>query len=211
MGNRRKSRELAVQSLFFMDMNQKFTEENLMLFSENFISPSQEDVRPFFYQLVRGVACGRHEIDALIERFSDNWKVSRMSGVDRNIMRIAVFEMLICRDIPVKVSINEAVDLGKKFGTDESGAFVNGILDSIRMAMETESLSIAVGENCRRIPEAPDIEPLVSTPEDVRSPSEHPLIVIDTETLPAEEVSERNAAISEPPPKSKPRRRTVIR
>ena len=210
MGNRRKSRELAVQSLFFMDMNQKFTEENLMLFSENFISPSQEDIRPFFYQLVRGVACGRHEIDALIERFSDNWKVSRMSSVDRNIMRIAVFEMLICRDIPVKVSINEAVDLGKKFGTDESGAFVNGILDSIRMAMETESLSIAVGENCRRIPEAADIEIPISTPEDVRSPSEHPLIVIDTETLPAEEASE-GTAISESLPESKPRRRTVIR
>ena len=60
-----------------------------------------------------------------------------MSCVDRNIMRIAVYEMLFCRDIPPKVSINEAIDVGKKYGTEESGAFINGILDSIRMAIET--------------------------------------------------------------------------
>lgn len=59
-----------------------------------------------------------------------------MSGVDRNAMRIAVYELVCCRDIPAKVSINEAVDIGKKFGTEESGAFINGIVDSIRVAVE---------------------------------------------------------------------------
>ena len=64
-----------------------------------------------------------------------------MSLVDRNVMRIAIFELLYCGDIPAKVSINEAVDIGKKFGTDESGAFINGIIDSIRLAMEKGDIS----------------------------------------------------------------------
>jgi transcription antitermination protein NusB len=154
MGNRRKSREFAIQALFFMDMNDRFAEEKLSLFCENFLPSSP--IRPFFLNLVRGVSSARVEIDALIERFSNNWKISRMSGVDRNIMRVAVFEMLCCKDIPAKVSINEAIDLGKKFGTEESGAFVNGILDSIRLAMETEVLSIPVDQNCEFIPDMPE-------------------------------------------------------
>jgi len=76
----------------------------------------------------------------VIEQFSSNWKISRMSCVDRNILRIAVFELLYCADIPPKVSINEAIDVGKRFGTEESGAFINGILDSIRLAMEANKL-----------------------------------------------------------------------
>ena len=77
-------------------------------------------------ELVNGVIDYKTQIDDIIERFSNNWKISRMSGVDRNIMRIAVYEMLFRRDIPPKVSINEAIDVGKKFGTEESGAFING-------------------------------------------------------------------------------------
>ena len=111
---------------------------------------------PFFMELVNGVMNHKPQIDAIIERFSNNWKISRMSCVDRNIIRIAVYEMLFCRDIPPKVSINEAIDVGKKFGTEESGAFINGILDSIRLAMETENLSIAVDENCQYIPDLPE-------------------------------------------------------
>ena len=154
MGNRRKSRELAIQALFFMDMTDRFTEEKLSLFCDNFLPAAQ--VRPFFLHLVRGVSTARAEIDALIERFSSHWKISRMSGVDRNVLRVAVFEMLCCQDIPSKVSINEAIDLGKKFGTEESGAFVNGILDSIRLAMEKENLSIPIRVDCAYIPDAPE-------------------------------------------------------
>jgi transcription antitermination protein NusB len=154
MGNRRKSREFAVQALFFMDMNERFAEEKLALFCEHFLPPAQ--LRPFFLNLVRGVSSARAEIDAVIERFSNNWKISRMSGVDRNIMRVAVFEMLSCKDIPCKVSINEAIDLGKKYGSEESGAFVNGILDSIRLAMETEGLSIPIKGDHELIPDIPE-------------------------------------------------------
>ena len=85
----------------------------------------------------------RAEIDAIIEDYSSNWKVSRMSCVDRNVMRIAVFELKWCSEIPSKVSINEAIDIGKKFGTDESGAFINGILDSIRIAIEDNRIPVA--------------------------------------------------------------------
>jgi N utilization substance protein B len=93
--------------------------------------PSKK-IRPFFLKLVNGVLETRDELDTLIERFSKNWDIHRMSSVDRNVMRIAAFELIYCDDIPPKVSINEAVDIGKKFGTEESGAFINGIMDSIR-------------------------------------------------------------------------------
>ena len=72
----------------------------------------------------------------MIDQFSSNWKIERMACVDRNVMRIAIFELLYCDDIPAKVSINEAIDIGKRYGTDESGAFINGILDSIRKMID---------------------------------------------------------------------------
>jgi transcription antitermination protein NusB len=142
MGNRRKSRELAMQALFYMDMSRNGPNGLLDRFCENFKPPI--NVLPFFLKLVEGVLGAKPDIDRIIERFSDNWKLRRMSCVDRNMMRIAVYEMLYCSDIPPKVSINEAIDVGKKFGTEESGAFINGILDSIRMAIENEEIEIGV-------------------------------------------------------------------
>ena len=80
------------------------------------------------------------DIDDVVERYSSNWKVRRMACVDRNVLRLAVFELLYCEDIPTKVSINEAIDIAKKFGASESGSFINGILDSIRTALEKDEL-----------------------------------------------------------------------
>jgi N utilization substance protein B len=140
MGSRRRSRELAMQALFYMDNCRDYSEENLKQFCVNFNPP--QDILSFFDRLVRGVISEGSEIDSVIERFSSNWKISRMSCVDRNIMRIAVFELLWCGDIPSKVSINEAIDIGKKYGTEESGPFINGILDSIRDALENGSIKI---------------------------------------------------------------------
>jgi N utilization substance protein B len=136
MGMRRQARELAMQALFYMDMRNCLSAEMLEHFCENFDPPKK--ARPFFRKLVNGVLETGGELDALIERFSKNWDISRMSCVDRNVMRIAVFELLYCDDIPPKVSINEAIDIGKKFGTEESGAFINGIMDSIRGELEKE-------------------------------------------------------------------------
>ncbi|MEJ2728017.1 MAG: transcription antitermination factor NusB [Deltaproteobacteria bacterium] len=140
MGVRRRARELSMQALFYMDANQDASPQMLERFCENF--PPPKKVRPFFMKLVNGVLKAKPQIDTLIERFSRNWSVQRMACVDRNVMRIAVFEMLFCSDIPPKVSINEAIDIGKKFGTEDSGAFINGIIDSIRIAIEKGEVQV---------------------------------------------------------------------
>ena len=139
MGNRRRSRELALQALYYLDMSPSDIEEVIARFCEHF-KPSDKTL-PFFLVLVKGVAGTRPRLDAVIERFSSNWKLSRMPCVDRNIMRLAVYEFLCCDDIPYKVSINEAIDIGKRFGTEESGAFINGILDRIRLALESNEVN----------------------------------------------------------------------
>lgn len=117
-----------------MDSRRNFSEEALVLFLRCFQPKDEED--PFFEEILRGVLTYRLQISRHIERFSSHWKISRMSCVDRNIMRVAVYEMLFCEDIPAKVSINEAIDIGKKFGTEESGGFINGILDSVHLAID---------------------------------------------------------------------------
>jgi len=129
MGTRRKSRELAMQALFCMDTLKNESNELMERLSEMLNPPA--DIRPFYLTLVKGVIENKNDIDQLMERFSSNWKMNRMSCVDRNIIRIAVYELLYCQDIPPKVSINEAVDIGKLYSTKESGAFINGILDGI--------------------------------------------------------------------------------
>ena len=128
-----------MQALFYMDIQNHASMQMLECFCENFRPPKKS--RSFFLDLVTGFLANSSEIDTLISRFSKHWKIDRMSGVDRNVMRIAVYEMLYCKDIPPKVSINEAVDIGKKFGTEESGAFINGIMDSVRLALENEKTS----------------------------------------------------------------------
>ena len=140
MGIRRRARELAMQALFYMDVNRNASPQMLQRFCENFIPPQK--ARPFFMKLVNGVLESQPQIDELIERFSKNWRIKRMACVDRNVIRIAVFEMLFCHDIPPKVSINEAIDVGKKFGTEESGAFINGIVDRFRIAIEKGEIQI---------------------------------------------------------------------
>jgi len=137
MGDRRQSREMALQALFFVDMNPStdfqadldaFCHEN-----ETLLTPA---VKPFFWDLVQGVHKNLPEIDQLLTTYSRKWKISRMPGVDRNIMRIAAFELLKRLDIPPSVTINEAVDIAKKYGSRESGPFVNGILDQIRLFLD---------------------------------------------------------------------------
>jgi N utilization substance protein B len=143
-GYRRKARELALQVLYYLDINHIGPDDNalheaLTLFYSHF--PPSGQFKAFFETLVKGVLENRKEIDTLIEKHSKNWKISRMSCVDRNILRLAAFELLYCADIPVKVTINEAIDVGKKYGTKESGAFVNGIIDGIRKVCDRQSQS----------------------------------------------------------------------
>ncbi len=130
MGNRRKAREYAVQILFHMEYNPGNPDETFEWIAENLDIP--DNVRPFSKKLVCGACENKPYIDELIKEASKNWRLERMSKVDRSILRMSVFEILFIEDIPRKVSINEAVELAKKYGTAESGAFINGVLDNIK-------------------------------------------------------------------------------
>ena len=129
MGNRRKAREQALQVLYFIDLAEKKAEEALDLFRTNF--ESHEEDFPFVSELVHGVANNKDAIDLLITNHSSNWKISRMPGIDRNVLRLASYELKFCEETPGEVILDEAVELGKKFGGSNSGAFINGILDRI--------------------------------------------------------------------------------
>ncbi len=135
MGQRRNSRELAMQALYYIDLGNEKPLEAYNLFCVHY--EQDEGMNSFFEKIVEGTLKHKSEIDSHVEKFSNNWKLSRMSGIDRNIIRIAVYEMLYCSDIPSTVTINEAIDIGKKFGTKDSGAFINGILDAISQNIKT--------------------------------------------------------------------------
>ena len=127
MGLRREGRELALQTLYALDLNPVATNDSLRQLRENARVPAT--ARDFAEELVKGVAANREAIDRRIEEQSKNWSIARISRVDLNILRIALFELLYRSDIPKNVTINEAIEVAKKFGTEESPAFVNGILD----------------------------------------------------------------------------------
>jgi N utilization substance protein B len=141
MGLRRESRELALQILYALDANPTVgIRETLQTFREE-----QADVlsrvREFAEGLVQGVLEHRGVIDAAIKARSKNWTLVRMPRVDLNVMRMATFELMFRQDIPKKVSINEAIEIARKFGDKESPAFVNGILDEIEACPKTEEAS----------------------------------------------------------------------
>jgi N utilization substance protein B len=129
LGKRRKTREYALQVLYQWEMTGQDVERGLALLREHLLSAGGED--SFLDRLVRGVSTHREEIDRLIEGHSEHWRLERMPPVDRNILRIAAFELLYCEEVPPRVSVNEAVELAKRFGSEDSPAFVNGILDRI--------------------------------------------------------------------------------
>lgn len=130
-GKRRHARELAAQFLYQHDIGGGELEESLALFWQ-----TQQEVndpaRAFAEELIRGTVEHRSAVDEKIQKYTENWELPRIATVDRNILRLAMYEMLFRDDIPPVVSINEAVDIAKKFSTRESGAFVNGILDRLK-------------------------------------------------------------------------------
>ncbi len=129
MGMRREGRELALQALYAVDLNPLGPTAALRLFWEN--SGASGTARVFAEELVAGVLANREAIDAKIGEKSKNWALPRMAKVDLNILRLAAFELLFRQDIPKNVTINEAIEVAKKFGNEESPSFVNGILDEI--------------------------------------------------------------------------------
>jgi transcription antitermination protein NusB len=131
---RTKARERAVQALYQIDVSATDLDEALTRFWRSF-EPVEREVMDLAETLVRGVARHRREIDDRIEGVSTNWRLDRMARVDRNVLRLAVHELLHRPEVPVKVVINEAIELGKKFGSESSGAFINGVLDRVASAL----------------------------------------------------------------------------
>ncbi len=130
MGKRRKSRELALQLLYQLDLQ---GESNPEPYLDEFWQrhPVDGEVREFAEFLVRGTKLHQGKIDEVIAQYAENWELERMAVVDRNILREGVFELLWMADVPPKVTINEALEVAKKFSTQESSRFINGILDRI--------------------------------------------------------------------------------
>lgn len=132
--SRRQARGDALQILYQMDLNQGIAPHHALLHFENFYSQHGE-TDPFTQRLVLGTAEKIAEIDPLVEKFSENWRVTRMAAVDRNILRLGAFELNYCDDIPATVTINEMIEVAKQFGSESSPAFINGILDRMKEAL----------------------------------------------------------------------------
>ena len=138
MGHRRKAREYALQILYQLEMAQ---EEPKKIYDNFWQSQSTtQDVIDFATQIVDGTFRNLKEIDALIEKHATHWKLSRMNSVDRNILRLSVYELLYCHDIPTSVTINEAIEIAKKFGTEDSSSFINGILDHLAKELSNQGM-----------------------------------------------------------------------
>jgi len=129
MRKRTRAREWAIKILYQADI----TKENLRVSLGEFWLEFNEfdDVKDFAGSLALGVHKNLEKIDEIIKKYAVNWRLERMSVIDRNVLRLAAYELLFLEDIPPKVSINEAIDLAKKYSGNESGKFVNGILDKI--------------------------------------------------------------------------------
>lgn len=137
MGKRRKARELALMLLYELDYRPADLATLLQEFWRDRVVPAE--VRTFAEALVRGTAEKLAELDETIEANAAHWSLARIAPVERNILRLAAFELLFRDDIPERVAINEAIELAKLYGSEESGAFVNGILDQIRLHLRPPS------------------------------------------------------------------------
>ncbi|MDR0993430.1 MAG: transcription antitermination factor NusB [Verrucomicrobiota bacterium] len=164
MGLRHDAREWALQFLFQSEFNQDASLNKAFQYFWQFqdeiasvppamsvLDPAEQNLqhtrqlkaRRFAEELARGVISEHNEIDKILTNSTSNWEIDRMGTVERNVMRLAVFEMLRRKDIPPVVSINEAVELAKSYSSIESGKFVNGILDRIRMAIDRPAREVA--------------------------------------------------------------------
>ena len=138
--SRRKARIAALEMLYQLDMaDGDIKDITAMQFEEKNLA---KDAEGFILRLVNGVWEHRREIDRLIETNAENWSVYRITLIDRNILRLAAFEMVYCPDIPFKVAIDEAIGLGKIYGAEDSGAFINGILDKIGQGLSLKKEEI---------------------------------------------------------------------
>jgi N utilization substance protein B len=135
MKNRRISREIALQVLYQMEFDSTLTPgDGLKAYEDNF--KNDQLSLDYSQKLIAGIKENQNQIDEIIQKFSINWKITRMSHVDRNIIRLSIFEMThLSNEVPKNASINEAIEIAKKFGSEDSSQFINGILDQISKSL----------------------------------------------------------------------------
>ena len=138
MGQRRRARECALQMLFQIDLTGTSPQDVFRDFWA--AQDAGDETRRFAERLVLGVADGRRSLDEAIAASATNWRIERMAIVDRNVLRMAVYEMLHDPPTPAPVVIDEAIEVAKKFGSEESGSFINGILDDVRRRLDRGEL-----------------------------------------------------------------------
>jgi transcription antitermination protein NusB len=129
MGNRRKGRELALQALYQIEITGDASMAAVDLFLNHF--EGNLEAKEFARRLVSGVISQRMGIDGIIQRCTEHWKLMRLAKVDLVILRMATYELVFCPDIPLNVSLDEAIEIGKRFSTDDSANFINGVLDQV--------------------------------------------------------------------------------
>lgn len=147
---RRLGREIAVQSLYHMEMNEVEAEQAVTMLLTEATEENEGEVKTadlegdksFVLELVNGTWSRKETIDALLADYLKGWQISRLSKVDRQVLRVAVYEMVFRDDVPGKVVVNEAIELAKHFGTVESGKFVNGVLG--KMIQDVEQLKTRI-------------------------------------------------------------------
>lgn len=135
MRKRTLSREIALKILYATDITKEPLEESSRKFWENH-EEKEDEIKEYADHLVNGVGENMERIDAVISKYAANWEIGRMASIDRNILRVASFELLFSADIPPKVAINEAIEISKKYGDKDSSKFVNGVLDKISKTEE---------------------------------------------------------------------------
>ena len=136
MGIRRQAREAALQAIFRCDFVNDWTVDGADSCIRHFAL--DETIQDFSSVLCQGLINNLLRVDTCITRASENWSLTRMSRVDRSIIRLATFEVIYLDEVPVNVSINEAIEIAKKYGSDESSTFVNGVLDKVASNFKTE-------------------------------------------------------------------------
>ena len=141
MGQRRKAREDALKVLFQMDVAPRQGDplEHLDLYWESQDEEVEADRRAYAERIVCGVRRGADEIDDLISSHALNWRLERLAAVDRNLLRLGIYELLHEPEVPRAVVINEALEMAKRYSTDESSQFINGVLDAVRRSLEPET------------------------------------------------------------------------
>jgi len=134
---RRKGRELALQALYQIEITGDCSIAAVDLFLQHFEGGAKS--KEFARRLVSGVVSQRPELDRLIEQATENWKMARLAKVDHEILRLASYEVAFCPDIPIAVSLDEALEIAKRFGSEDSAGFINGVLDRIAQTSRANS------------------------------------------------------------------------